>query len=104
MIGDFRRLLPTACRECVVDIVAWRDEASGQEWPECGWVNVGLISNHDIAYFKSWRGKLHRLCLVLKGESYPWLDFVDRVQAEAFVSAVREAIEVAFPHARDQEA
>lgn len=99
MIGDFRRLLPTACQECVVDIVAWRDKAGIEDWLAHGSVNIGLISSHDVSYFNSWRGKLQRLRLVLRGESYPWLEFFDREQAEIFLTAVREAIDVAFPAA-----
>jgi hypothetical protein len=102
VIGDFRRLLPTACQECIVDIVAWRDKAGVENWAELGWVNIGLISSHDVAYFNSWRGKLQRLCLALRGESYPWLEFYDREQAEAFLTAVREAMDVAFPAAKTE--
>lgn len=97
MISDFRRLLPTPCQECVVDIVAWRDEAEIQGWPARGWISVGLISSHDIAYFRSWRGKVHRLRLMLKGESYPWLEFYDRAAAEEFIVTFGQAIDVAFP-------
>jgi hypothetical protein len=97
VIGDFRRLLPTPCQECIVDIVAWHDEANVEEWPKHGWVNIGLISSHDIAYFHTWRGKLHRIRLALQGESYPWLEFFNREQAEEFVVALTDALDVAFP-------
>ncbi|MDQ6876834.1 MAG: hypothetical protein M3082_03890 [Candidatus Dormibacteraeota bacterium] len=97
MIGDFRRLLATPCQECIVDIVAWRDEADIQGWPMRGSVNVGLISSHDVSYFRSWRGKFHRLRLALNGESYPWLELLSRDQAEEFVVALTEAIDVSFP-------
>jgi hypothetical protein len=99
--ADFRRLLPTPCRECVVDIEAWRDESNVGEWPEGGRVTVGLLSSHDLAFFHSWRGKLYRLGLVLKGESYPWLELYDREQADEFVSSLAHALEVAFPRPHD---
>ncbi len=97
MIGDFRRLLPTPCQECIVDIVAWRDEEDVQGWPMRGWVNVGLISSHDFAYFHTWRGKLHRIRLALRAESYPWLEFFNREHAEEFIVALSDATDVAFP-------
>jgi hypothetical protein len=99
MTSDFRRLLPTRCQECVVDIVAWRDTTNVAEWPQGGWVNVGMISSHEHRFFDSWRGKLYRLGLVLKGESYPWLQFFDREDAERFATALGEAVDVAFPKA-----
>jgi hypothetical protein len=58
-----------------------------------------MISSHEHRFFDSWRGKLYRLGLVLKGESYPWLQFFDREGAERFAIALGEAVDVAFPKA-----
>jgi hypothetical protein len=41
--------------------------------------------------------KLYRIRLALRGESYTWLQFFNRDQAEEFVVALTDAIDVAFP-------
>lgn len=99
MTSDFRRLLPTHCQECVLDIVVWRDETNVAEWPQGGWVNVGMISNHEHRFFHSWRGRLYRLGLVMKGDSYPWLQFFNREDAEGCAAGLGDAADVAFPKA-----
>ena len=97
MVGDFRRLLTTPCPDCVIDVVAWRGAEAGPGSSTDGWVNVGLLSHHTFAHFNSWRGKIQRIGHVLKGESYPWLEFFDRDTAEKFAVALKEATDVAFP-------
>ena len=95
MIGDFRRLISTPCVDCVIDVIAWRGEQiTGHR---DGWVNIGLFSHHTFADFQSWRSKLRRIPLALKGQSCPFLEFLDRDSAEQFLAALTEAVDVAFP-------
>ena len=54
-MSDYRKLLTTPCWSCVIDVTGWR-ESENSERPQCGWINIGLISNHDFQYFNSWRG------------------------------------------------
>jgi hypothetical protein len=92
-MADYRRLLTTACHECVIDVTAWRGPSDA---PGSGDVTVGLISGHDAVHFSSWRGRFQRALLALRGESYPALFFNGRDEVEAFSAAVAEAAEVAF--------
>lgn len=55
------------------------------EWPQRGWINIGLISNHDFVDFGSWRGKLRRIAQVLHAETYPFLEFYCREDVAAVV-------------------
>ena len=89
-MSDYRKLLATRCWSCVIDIVGWRDPKESQ-WPERGWINIGLISNHDFAHFRSWRGKLRRIAHALHGETYPFLEFYCREDVAAFTEALHEA-------------
>jgi hypothetical protein len=89
-MSDYRKLLPTACAECIIDVTGWHDS------PNLGTVYVGLISSHDADHFRSWRGKLQRVLLALRGESYPSLMFVDREEVESFLVTLRAAGDVAF--------
>ena len=94
-MSDYRKLLETPCSDCVIDVIGWK--SFDEDRPEAGDVNVGLISGHDYRRFKSWRGKLERIAQTLKGDSYPALFFYQREDLEAFVDALREAADVAFP-------
>ncbi len=97
MHGDYRRLIPTDCLECVIDVIAWRDPEPSNEWPQRGWVNVALLSVHVHRDFHSWGGRLHRILQVLRGETYPCLEFYSRESLAAFNQAMSEALEVSFP-------
>jgi hypothetical protein len=97
-MSDFRKLLATRCWSCVIDIVGWRDP-NETEWPQQGWINIGLISNHDFAQFGSWRGKLRRIAHALRGETYRFLEFHCREDVAAFVAAIREAADTVLPSA-----
>jgi len=100
-MSDYRKLLTTPCWTCVIDIVGWRDPKE-TEWPQRGWINIGLISNHDFAHFGSWRGKLRRIAHVLHGETYPFLEFYCREDVTAFVAALQEAANTVLPSAERQ--
>ncbi len=91
-------MLTTPCWSCVIDAVGWRDPKE-TEWPQRGWINVGLISNHDFADFRSWRGKLRRVAQVLRGETYPFLEFYCRKDVAAFVAALEEIADTVLPSA-----
>ena len=92
---DYRKLLETPCSDCIIDVVGWK--SFDAKWPQAGEVNIGLISGYDYHRFKTWRGKLERIAKTLRGESYPALFFYQREDLEAFVDALREAADVAFP-------
>jgi hypothetical protein len=72
-VSDYRKLLTTPCWSCVIDVTGWR-EPENSDWPQRGWINVGLISNHDFLDFRSWRGKVRRIWAVLHSETYPFLE------------------------------
>jgi hypothetical protein len=98
MHGDYRRLIPTECLECVIDVIAWRDPEGSATWRQGGWVNIGVISGHVHRDFHSWRGRMHRILHAMRGESYPWLEFYSRETLEEFRVAIDEARRVSFPN------
>jgi hypothetical protein len=89
-MSDYRKLLTTPCWSCVIDVVGWRDPEN-PEWPQHGWINVGLISNHDFQQFNSWRGRFRRILSVLRGETRPFLEFYCREDVDAFAAALKES-------------
>ena len=91
---DYRKLLETPCSDCIIDVVGWK--SFDPDRPQAGEVNIGLISGYDYHRFKTWRGKLERIVLVLKGESYPALFFYQREDVDAFIGSLQEATDVAF--------
>jgi hypothetical protein len=93
-MSDYRKLLTTACWSCVIDVVGWREpeNANGHS----GWINVGLISN-DFQHFNGWRGKFRRILNTLRGETYPFLEFLCREDVDAFAAALREAADAVLP-------
>jgi hypothetical protein len=95
-MSDYRKLLTTPCWSCVIDVVGWR-EPDNTGWPQRGCINIGLISNHDFQQFNSWRGKVRRILAVLRGETYPFLEFNCREDVDAFSVALREAADAVFP-------
>src|SRR5437868_5631266 len=97
-MSDYRKLLRTPCWSCVIDIVGWR-EPTETDWPQGGWINVGLISNHHFARFRSWRAKLRRIAYALRGETCPFLEFYSHEDVAAFVAALQEAADTVLPSA-----
>jgi hypothetical protein len=95
-MSDYRKLLTTPCWSCIIDVVGWRDP-NETEWPQRGWINIGLISNHDFVDFGSWRGKIRRIARVLHGETYPFLEFHTSQDVAAFLAAVQEAADTVLP-------
>jgi hypothetical protein len=95
-MSDYRKLLTTPCRSCVIDVVGWR-EPENTEWPQRGWINIGLISNHDLQQFNTWRSKFRRILAVWHGETYPFLEFYCREDVDAFSMALREAADAVLP-------
>ena len=95
-MSDYRKLLTTPCWSCVIDVVGWR-EPKNPDWPQQGWINLGLISNHDFHDFKNWRGKFRRILSVLHGEMYPFLEFYRREDVDAFTTALQEAADFVLP-------
>jgi hypothetical protein len=89
-VSDYRKLLATRCWSCVIDVIGWGDP-NETEWPQRGWINIGLISNHEFAHVGSWRGKLRRIAQGLHGETYPFLEFYCRQDVATFVAALQEA-------------
>jgi hypothetical protein len=98
-VSHYRKLLTTACWSCVIDVTGWR-EPDNTNWPECGWINLGLISNHDFRDFQSWRGKVRRILAVLRGETYPFLEFYCREDVDALTAALQEAADAVLPSNR----
>lgn len=95
-MSDYRKLLTTPCWSSVIDVIGWR-EPENTEWPQQGWINIGLISNDDFQQFNSWRGKFRRILAVLYGETYPFLEFYSREDVDAFMVALREAANAVLP-------
>ena len=95
-MSDYRKLLTTPCWSCVMDVVGWREPANN-EWPQRGWINIGLISNHDFQQLRSWRGKFRRILAVLHGETYPFVEFHCRKDVDAFTVALREGADAVLP-------
>lgn len=95
-MSDYRKLLTTPCWSCVIDLVGWR-EPENSDWPQRGWINLGLISNHDFQDFKGWRGKFRRIWAALHGETHPFLEFYRREDIDAFTAALQEAADVVLP-------
>ncbi len=62
-----------------------------------GWINIGLISNHDFQQFNTWRSKFRRIQAVLHGETYPFLELSCREDVDAFSLALREAADAVLP-------
>ena len=96
MPSDYRRLIPTECLECVIDVIGWRDDTD-PDWPEGGWVNVGLLSVHVALSERSWGGRIRRAWGILRGDSQGCLEFYSRETMEAFIEAMNQALEVSFP-------
>ena len=95
-MSEYRKLLTTPCWSCVIDVVGWR-EPDNTEWPQHGWINIGLISNHDFQQFNRWRSKFRRILAVLHGETYPFLEFYCREDVDAFSMTLREAADAVLP-------
>ena len=95
-MSEYRKLLTTPCWSCVIDVAGWR-EAENPDWPQLGWINFGLISNHGFQDFKSWRGKFRRILAVLHGETYPFVEFYRREDVDAFTAALQEAADAVVP-------
>jgi hypothetical protein len=95
-VSDYRKILATPCWDCVIDVVGWRD-SKDPSWPELGWVNIGLISNHHFAENMSWRAKLRRIRSVLRGESCSFLEFFRREDLDEFTKALQDAADVVLP-------
>lgn len=90
-MSSYRKLLPTPCHGCIVDVTAYDDPD-----PRLAEVVVGLISTHDAVHWQSWRGRLQRVRLALRGESYPALFWYSRADLAAFQAALEEAAAAAF--------
>lgn len=97
LTSDYRKLLPTACFECVVDIVGWTDLEAGGPY---GSVNVGVHSTHLALWRRSFRQRIARaLTAVRADDPEGYLDFRSREEIDLFIEALREARDVAFPSA-----
>ena len=94
----FRRLVETVCFECVIDVVAW----SPLDGEAVGTMNVGLLSFPSQYECFSLRGRLRRAWQALRGDVYPWLNFVEPQEVERVVTALRDAADVAFPSSQPQ--
>ena len=91
---DFRRFVETSCFECVIDVAAWTSpdgECNGAS------VDVGLMSFHGRMEWRSWRGRLRRALRAVRAEEYPWLEFSDGPELDAFIDALGAAGTIAFP-------
>lgn len=75
--------------------VKWR-QPENTEWPQRGWINIGLISKHDFQQFNSRRSNFGRIRAVLHGETGPLLEFCCREDVDAFTAALQEAANAGF--------
>jgi hypothetical protein len=97
MSSDYRKLLPTPCFECVVDIIAWKEFAADGTWQQ-GWINIGTHSNHVAIWRHSIHQRIVRAWAALRNvDAEGYLDFYNRADVEEFIVSVREAEEACFP-------
>ena len=94
MRTDYRKLVETACLDCVIDVIAWAPQGDAAGTP--GWINVGLLSNHVTADHRTWRGRLGRAINALRARDVPFLEFCATEDLEGFTKALAAAGEVAF--------
>ena len=97
MPADYRKLLPTPCYECVIDIVGWREFDADGIWAD-GSINIGLRSNHIAIWRHSLRQRISRAWESLRGvDPEGYLDFHSRTDLNQFVGCLREAADLIFP-------
>ncbi len=77
----------------MIDIKGWRDSAE-EDWPQRGWVNIGLTSNHDFAYSGAGVASCSGSPRLSTGGTYPFLEFYCREDVEAFTGALRDATDM----------
>ena len=97
MLSDYRKLLPTTCHECVIDIVGWKDFGRDGTWQH-GWVNIGVHSNHVAIWRQSFGQRIARAWAALRNEDPEgYLDFYSRGDVDEFIASLREACDASFP-------
>lgn len=80
-----RWLIPTDCRECVLDIDA-----------DAGSVVLSLLPTHVYEEQRSWRGRISNALLALRGGSWPYIEFVSKAEVYRINQALLEAAEEAW--------
>lgn len=88
-----RRVVETACPECLVDIHADHDSKWG------GTVSVALLGVHAGAYITSWKGRLRYAWRILRGRIWADIELADRHEVDDLINALIEARDHAFPGA-----
>jgi hypothetical protein len=95
--SDYRKLLPTPCFECVIDIVGWKDFDPDGSWQH-GWINIGVHSNHVATWRQSLGPRIARAWAALRNEDPGgYLDFHSRGDVDKFIASLREACDASFP-------
>ncbi len=94
MRTDYRKLVETACLDCVIDVIAWTPWGGDAGTP--GSVNVRLLSNHTTADHRTWRARIERAISALRAGDYPFLEFHAPEDLAAFIDALVEAGTVSF--------
>jgi hypothetical protein len=95
-MSDYRKLLTTPAWCCAIDVVGWREDEE-PDWPQHGWINVGLISTHYFQDHVSWRSKLRRVWSAFRGKTCTFLEFYCREDVDAFTAALQEAADAVLP-------
>jgi hypothetical protein len=88
-MADYRRFVPTACHECVIDIEGWRHDRGGE-------LLIGLIPTHIYHHSRSWRGRLEAALACLRGRSDHCMELMSREEVEEFVVALQEAADAVY--------
>jgi hypothetical protein len=89
-MADYRRFVPTACHECVIDIEGWRHDRGGE-------LLIGLIPTHIYHHSRSWRRRLEAARAGLHGRSdHFFIELMSREEVEEFVAALQEAADAVY--------
>jgi hypothetical protein len=88
-MADYRRFVPTACHECVIDIEGWRHDRGRRAADR-------LIPTHIYHHSRSWRGRLEAALAGLRGRSDHFMELMSREEVEELVAALQEAADAVY--------
>lgn len=85
MFDEKRLFAPTTCLECVIQVVAFKDED-----PRMNSIHISALSSSYHMYNRTWKGRLRNAWFALKANPNPDIDLMTNEDIAEFRNVMSE--------------